>query len=159
MLQMCVTLCEAFAAPCLHLYRRATLALGHRATTAVSASSTDPVSALCHMPRMIALYPSVWPSRRKAGVHSRWVLLRMEGQSETLCPDDLRAPAPVHVTDRRESSGFTVAEIAGNFLPTFGIAPVIGRNFLPEEDLPNGPRVALISYALWHTQFTKTLTS
>ena len=47
------------------------------------------------------------------------------------------------------------AEIAGNFLPTFGIAPVIGRNFLPEEDLPNGPRVALISYALWHTQFTQ----
>lgn len=28
------------------------------------------------------------------------------------------------------------AEVAQNFLPTLGIAPVLGRNFLPEEDLP-----------------------
>jgi hypothetical protein len=30
------------------------------------------------------------------------------------------------------------------FLPMLGISPVLGRNFLPEEDRPNGPRVALI---------------
>jgi len=47
------------------------------------------------------------------------------------------------------------AEIAGNFLPTFGIAPVLGRNFLPEEDLPHGPRVALLSYGLWRTRFNQ----
>ena len=36
-----------------------------------------------------------------------------------------------------------------NFFPTLGIVPVLGRNFLPEEDRPNGPDVALISYGLW----------
>ena len=36
-----------------------------------------------------------------------------------------------------------------NFLPLFGIFPVLGRNFLPEEDRPNGPRVVMISYGLW----------
>ena len=35
------------------------------------------------------------------------------------------------------------------FLPLFGISPVLGRNFLPEEDRPNGPRVVMISYGLW----------
>ena len=45
------------------------------------------------------------------------------------------------------------ASVEANFLPTFGISPVLGRNFLPEEDLPNGPKVALISYALWQSQF------
>jgi predicted permease len=35
------------------------------------------------------------------------------------------------------------------FLPLLGISPVLGRNFLPEEDRPNGPRVALISDGLW----------
>jgi predicted permease len=35
------------------------------------------------------------------------------------------------------------------FLPLLGVSPVLGRNFLPEEDRPNGPRVALISYGLW----------
>ncbi|WP_254061767.1 ABC transporter permease [Granulicella sp. L60] len=35
------------------------------------------------------------------------------------------------------------------FLPLLGISPVIGRNFSPDEDRPNGPRVALISYGVW----------
>ncbi|HEY2470560.1 MAG TPA: ABC transporter permease [Terracidiphilus sp.] len=36
-----------------------------------------------------------------------------------------------------------------NFLPLFGISPLLGRNFLPEEDRPNGPHVVMISYGLW----------
>ncbi len=47
------------------------------------------------------------------------------------------------------------AEVAQNFLPTLGIAPVLGRNFLPEEDLPNGPRVALISDRLWLSRYNR----
>jgi len=35
------------------------------------------------------------------------------------------------------------------FLPLLGISPALGRNFSPEEDRPNGPRVAIISYGLW----------
>ena len=35
------------------------------------------------------------------------------------------------------------------FIPLFGISPILGRNFLPEEDRPNGPRVVMISYGLW----------
>jgi predicted permease len=35
------------------------------------------------------------------------------------------------------------------FLPLLGISPVLGRNFLPEEDRPNGPSVVMISYGLW----------
>ncbi|MBK5294745.1 MAG: ABC transporter permease [Acidobacteriia bacterium] len=45
------------------------------------------------------------------------------------------------------------ARVESTFLPTFGINPVLGRNFTPEEDLPNGPRVALLSHALWHSRF------
>jgi putative ABC transport system permease protein len=41
------------------------------------------------------------------------------------------------------------------FLPLLGISPVLGRNFLPEEDRPNGPRVALISYGLWQDHFNR----
>src|SRR5258708_32487009 len=35
------------------------------------------------------------------------------------------------------------------FLPLLGISPVLGRNFLPEEDRPNGPPVVMVSYGLW----------
>lgn len=39
------------------------------------------------------------------------------------------------------------------FFPLLGISPMLGRNFLPEEGRPNGPRVALISYALWRSHY------
>ena len=39
------------------------------------------------------------------------------------------------------------------FLSTFRIAPLLGRNFSREEDQPNGPRVALLSYGLWRSRF------
>jgi predicted permease len=42
-----------------------------------------------------------------------------------------------------------------DFLPLLGISPVLGRNFLPEEDRPNGPRVALISYGLWQDHYNR----
>jgi putative ABC transport system permease protein len=39
------------------------------------------------------------------------------------------------------------------FLPLLGISPVLGRNFLPEEDRPNGPAVVIISYGLWQDHY------
>jgi len=47
------------------------------------------------------------------------------------------------------------AEVAQNFLPTFGITPILGRNFTPEEDLPNGPKVAMLSDGLWLSRFNR----
>lgn len=38
-------------------------------------------------------------------------------------------------------------------LPLLGISPVLGRNFLPEEDRPHGARVVMITYALWQGHY------
>jgi putative ABC transport system permease protein len=46
-------------------------------------------------------------------------------------------------------------KIAQNFLPTLGMAPELGRNFAPEEDLPKGPQVAMISDGLWLSRFNR----
>jgi putative ABC transport system permease protein len=43
--------------------------------------------------------------------------------------------------------------VEANFLHVFGIQPGVGRAFTSEEDRPNGPAVALISYALWKSRF------
>ena len=40
-----------------------------------------------------------------------------------------------------------------NFLATLGIAPAAGRAFTADEDRPNGPPVAMISYGLWSSRF------
>jgi putative ABC transport system permease protein len=45
------------------------------------------------------------------------------------------------------------AHVEQTFLPTLGIEPVLGRNFTKNEDRPNTPNVALISYPLWKSRF------
>ncbi|MEO8736768.1 MAG: ABC transporter permease [Edaphobacter sp.] len=53
----------------------------------------------------------------------------------------------------RNPTQLSCESVEGNFLPVLGVSPILGRNFLPEEDLPNGPRVALISYGLWLNRY------
>src|SRR5882757_5242292 len=45
------------------------------------------------------------------------------------------------------------SRVENNFLSTFGISPILGRNFTPEEDRPNSSKVALMSYGLWQSRF------
>jgi len=47
----------------------------------------------------------------------------------------------------------TCSEVESTFLTTFEIPPFLGRNFTREEDRPNAPPVALLSYALWRSRF------
>ena len=47
----------------------------------------------------------------------------------------------------------TCAAVESTFLPTFGVQPVLGRNFTPEEDRPHAPGVSLLSYGLWQSRF------
>ena len=47
----------------------------------------------------------------------------------------------------------TCAAVESTFLPTFGIQPIVGRNFTREEDRPDAPKVALLSYGLWQSRF------
>ena len=43
--------------------------------------------------------------------------------------------------------------VSASFFPTLGVLPALGRNFTPEEDLPNGPTVCILSHELWTTRF------
>ncbi len=40
-------------------------------------------------------------------------------------------------------------EISANLFPLLGIEPVLGRNFLPEEDQAAGPGAVLLSHSFW----------
>ena len=43
--------------------------------------------------------------------------------------------------------------VAGNFLRTFGISPLLGRDFEVDDDRPHAPTVGLLSYGFWRTAF------
>ena len=53
----------------------------------------------------------------------------------------------------RDPRRLSCANVEQNFLPTLGVSPLVGRNFLPEEDRPHGPGAALISYDLWASRY------
>jgi predicted permease len=43
--------------------------------------------------------------------------------------------------------------VSAEYFQVFGVAPVSGRSFLPQEDLPNGPKAVVLSDALWRSRF------
>src|SRR5580704_8261517 len=43
--------------------------------------------------------------------------------------------------------------VESGFLGTLGVKLAAGREFTREEDVPNGPRLAIISYQLWRSRF------
>jgi putative ABC transport system permease protein len=45
------------------------------------------------------------------------------------------------------------AHVTADFFPTVGVEPMLGRNFLPEEDRPGARRVVVLSHRLWARRF------
>ncbi|MBS1854687.1 MAG: ABC transporter permease [Acidobacteria bacterium] len=45
------------------------------------------------------------------------------------------------------------AQVSADFFRLFGATPLRGRTFSPEEDLPGGDKVVLLSYAFWNRRF------
>ncbi len=135
----------------------ATLALGIGATTAVF-SVVDPILfrslPYAHANRLVSvgLVQSLEPREFTLGAfyfdwqenQKPFESLTAEGVFVHLC--DLTELNPAHLS---------CATVQQNFLPTLGISPVVGRNFLPEEDRPNGPKVALVSYGLWLSHYNR----
>ena len=44
-------------------------------------------------------------------------------------------------------------QVSADYFRTLGIEPVLGRDFLNSDDIPNGPKVAILSYGLWRRRF------
>ncbi len=53
----------------------------------------------------------------------------------------------------QNAARLSCAQVESSFLPTFGIQPILGRNFTHAEDQPGAPKVALLSYAFWQARF------
>ncbi len=58
-----------------------------------------------------------------------------------------------NLTGSGEPQRIPALRITANLIPTFGVAPMLGRSFLPEEETNGNNRVALISFGLWQRQF------
>jgi putative ABC transport system permease protein len=59
----------------------------------------------------------------------------------------------INVTGEGEPERVGIGRVTANLFDALGAPPLIGRPFTAEEDVPSGPRVAVISYGLWQRRF------
>ncbi len=57
------------------------------------------------------------------------------------------------LTGAGDPEKFLVQMLSHDLLPLQGVTPLIGRNFLPEEDAPNAAKVVVLSHGLWTRRF------
>lgn len=56
-------------------------------------------------------------------------------------------------TDGTEPEQVNGGRVSPGFFEMLGVHPILGRTFLPGEDVLNGPRVTMMSYETWVTRF------
>src|SRR5437763_9045823 len=62
--------------------------------------------------------------------------------------------APMSLTGKGKPERVWGMLASANYFDVLGVRPILGRGFLPDEDLkPGGAPVAVISYRLWQTHF------
>jgi putative ABC transport system permease protein len=59
----------------------------------------------------------------------------------------------VSVTGDGEPERVSAAASTASLFSTLGVAPLMGRTYTTDEDVPDAPRVAVISHALWQRRF------
>jgi putative ABC transport system permease protein len=57
------------------------------------------------------------------------------------------------LTGKGEPEKMLVESYTHDFLPMLGVEPLLGRNFLPEEDAPGGAKVVLLDHGLWTRRY------
>jgi putative ABC transport system permease protein len=74
-------------------------------------------------------------------------------QNQVFAEMAARQRATFTLTGRDQPERVSGARVTHRYFPMLGVAPVLGRSFLPEEDRPGAPPVALLSEALWRSRF------
>ncbi|MFP5287479.1 MAG: ABC transporter permease, partial [Thermoanaerobaculia bacterium] len=62
-----------------------------------------------------------------------------------------------NLTSRGEPLRVEGAAVSHGFFRLFGVQPLHGRSFSPEEDRPGGPLAVMLSHGLWQRQFQADL--
>jgi putative ABC transport system permease protein len=58
-----------------------------------------------------------------------------------------------NVATKEEPERALGAAVSANLFSTLGVAPLLGRDFRPEEEQPHRPAVVVLGYRLWQRQF------
>ena len=92
-----------------------------------------------------------------AGVIAAVQARRMGKSVVLVCPDKHLGGyingSTVNMTIGSDAQRFTGAYVTDGFMKALGVAPVMGRDFTPEDNTPGAPKVTIIGHELWQRNF------
>ena len=74
-------------------------------------------------------------------------------ESKTLQDVAAWGDGQVNLTGDGEPERVAYGSVTANVFSVLGVAPIMGRVFTPQEDVPNGPRVVILGYGLWQRRY------
>ena len=86
-------------------------------------------------------------------IHGEKEVLAWQRENPVLEQMAVYAPHTANLSGVGEAARVPIMRVSASFLPLLGTQPVLGRNFVAEEDQPGGPLVAIVSHGLWQRQF------
>ena len=135
-----------------------TLALGIGATTAMYQVVQGVLLAPLPYPaqdRLVGVafnFPQEKPNADQTGAAADFVKQNSRSFQSVGIADDGTSGVNLALSGGH-SAQIVSMEVGRGYFPTLDVKPMLGRNFTPEEDLPNGPKAALLSYFRWQRDF------
>jgi putative ABC transport system permease protein len=76
-----------------------------------------------------------------------------QGSATTIQEMALYTGGRAVISNQAEAEVVPIAFVTPGFFSVFKAAPILGRGFTEDENLPNGPRAVVISYGFWQERF------
>jgi putative ABC transport system permease protein len=105
-------------------------------------------------PGRLVVLSSALPDRGLADAPFSWPRMRaVRERQQVFAQMAVSAPNAFNVSTEGDPEQVRGLAVSHDWLPLLGVRPLLGRNFLPEEDRAGGPRVALLGYAWWQGHY------
>ncbi len=103
--------------------------------------------------RLVQISSSI-PERNIDGVGFSWPRLQVVRERQDVF-EQIAASAPIAfvLTGGENPEQLIGLQVTHDYFPLLGVAPTLGRGFLPEDDRPGAEAVVVLSHALWQRHF------
>ncbi len=105
-------------------------------------------------PGRIVQLQSLLPERGLAQAPMSWPrMLAVRERQQVFTDVSVSTPNAFIVTGAGDPEQLQGQIVSQNYFPLLGVQPMLGRNFLADEDRPGGAPVTLLSYGYWQKHF------
>jgi putative ABC transport system permease protein len=122
-------------------------------------------AAIFSVVNAVLLRPLPWSEPDRAVmIWSKWVsfdktwvatgeVVDYRRRSQTLQEVAAWGETQVNLTGDGDPERVSAGAVTANLFSTLGAAPMLGRVFTPQEDLPKGPNLVVLGFALWNRRY------